>query len=105
MVWVPLHIAIICRCGLSYQSLTVAPQENTAYTVFFPAHSSHVFIDTDLKAFIFEIQEYKRMVESLGGSQITIAQADSPQLFVAIDGILQFITPEKAGFFFFLVQL
>jgi hypothetical protein len=96
IAWVPLHVAQLCRCGYSFQSITHAPAQSTAYTVFYPQGGSHVFADPDLKSFIQTTLEFKKMVDTLAGGSLDIAQADTPQLLVALDTELQFITAEKA---------
>jgi hypothetical protein len=96
IVWVPLHVAQLCRCGYSFQSLTQAPAQNTAFTVFYPQGGAHIFADPDLKSFIQTTLEFKKMVDTLSGGSLDISQADTPQLLVALDKELQFITAGKA---------
>ena len=95
-VWVPLHVAQLCRCGHSFQSLTQAPAQNTAFAVFYPQRAGHIFADPDLKSFIQTTLEFKKMVDTLSGGSLDISQADTPQVLVDLDTELQFITAEKA---------
>ena len=97
MVWVPLHVAQLCRCGHSFKSLTQTPTQNTAYAVFYPQGAGHIFADPDLKSFIQTTNEFKNMVDTLAGVQLDVSQADTPQLFVALNQKLQFITARRAG--------
>ena len=97
IVWVPLHVAQLCRCGYSFKSITHAPAQSTAYTVFYPQGGSHVFADPDLKSFIQTTLEFKKMVDALAGGNLDIAQADTPQILVSFNTKLQFMTAEIAG--------
>ena len=93
-IWVSLHVAQLCCCGHSFKSLTTVPKQNTAYTVFYPPWGGHIYVDPDLKSFIKPAQEFKDMVDSLSGSHLDISTAASPQLFVALNSTLQFITSD-----------
>ena len=95
-IWVSLHVAQLCCCGHSFKSLTTVPKQNTAYTVFYPPWGGHIYVDPDLKSFIQPAQKFKNMVDSLSGSHPDISTAASPQLYVALNSTLQFITSDMA---------
>ena len=63
---------------------------------FLPPLGGHIYVDPDLKSFIKPTQEFKDMVDSLSGSHLEISTAASPQLFVALNSTLLFITSDMA---------